>query len=245
MSLKWYYSVECKIITITKGKTEVLKMKKQINALLLILVIFVLLCGCGNNDADSCKHNYYVSDYSAPTANDNGYNKYTCSKCGDSYTEVIAKLSADSSTDSSTAQDDYDSSGGHKKDNRTINLFELPVYSSRRSNGPDFYADCEDDAGYRHSNCYKMFSDSWVRYDLDGNYSKLHCKLYANYNIQGEIAVKFYDGEEFLGSTPKLSSNNTSVEFELDITGVKYLTVECEDGAYNDQIIFDPITISK
>lgn len=215
-------------------------MSKRLRLLALVLAVSVALSGCGGSKKD-CAHDYYASDYSAPTANENGYNEYTCKKCGDSYKEVIPM---NSSAGTDNTQDDEESNGGHKKDDRTINLFELPIYTSHMGE-PSFFADCEDDAGYRHCNCYLLRNDSWVRYDLDGKYSTLKCKLYADYNLQGEIAIKFYDGEEFLGSTAKLSRDNPSIEYELDITGVKYLTVECEEGAYSDYIIFDPITISK
>ncbi len=212
-------------------------MRKQLRLLALVLAVSVALSGCGGSKKD-CAHDYYASDYSAPTANENGYNEYTCKKCGDSYKEVIPMLSAEV-----TSTDDTDN--GYKKDDRTVRLFDLPVYSSNRE--PSYLSDYTDDAGYRHENCYEMMR-GWVRYDLDGKYSKLNCKLYADVNdmISGVIYVEFYDGDEFLGSTAKMTYENFSTEYELDISNVKYLTIHVQPDTYNgDSVIFDPITISK
>ena len=63
-------------------------MSKRLRLLALVLAVSVALSGCGGNKKD-CAHDYYASDYSAPTASENGYNEYTCKKCGDSYKEVI------------------------------------------------------------------------------------------------------------------------------------------------------------
>ena len=59
-------------------------MSKRLRLLALVLAVSVALSGCGGNKKD-CAHDYYASDYSAPTASENGYNEYTCKKCGDSY----------------------------------------------------------------------------------------------------------------------------------------------------------------
>ena len=221
-------------------------MSKRLRLLALVLAVSVALSGCGGNKKD-CAHDYYASDYSAPTASENGYNEYTCKKCGDSYKEVIPMLSSDG-TDNT--QDDEESNGGHKKDDRTINLFELPIYSSSYwTSEPSFESDYLDISGYHHKNCYILWSgenDGWVRYDLGGSYSKLSCKLYGAYNSYGDTYVEFYDGDEFLGSTARMNQENPSVEYELDITGVEYLTIHCKGESYNStHVIFDPITISK
>ena len=64
--------------------------------------------------------------------------------------------------------------------------------------------------------------------------------------ISGVIYVEFYDGDEFLGSTAKMTYENFSTEYELDISNVKYLTIHVQPDTYNgDSVIFDPITISK
>lgn len=218
-------------------------MKKLFRLLPLLLALIIALCGCGNNAASSCEHNYYTSDYLAPTANENDYTEYTCTKCGDSYKEVIPM---NSSAETDNTQDDEESNGGHKKGDRTINLFELPIYSSTYE--PGFESDCLDISGYHHENCYMMWSgkNEWVRYDLDGKYSKLSCKLFSYHNSYGNVYVEFYDGEEFLGSTERINEDNPSTEYELDITGVKYLTIHCKGESYNSTFaIFDPITISK
>ena len=222
-------------------------MRKQLRLLALVLAVSVALSGCSSSKSATCEHSYYASDYSAPTTSENGYNEYTCKNCGDSYREVIPMLSADVT---STSAPEADNDGGRKKDDRTINLFDLPIYSSSYSTSePSFESDYLDISGYHHENCYILWGDrnnNWVRYDLGGNYSKLSCKLYGSHNSYGNTYVEFYDGDEFLGSTARMNQENPSTEYELDITGVEYLTIYCKGESYDSShVIFDPITISK
>lgn len=60
---------------------------KRISAVVLSLVLIILMfAGCG------CEHDYSSSVVKEATYEAEGEMSYTCTNCGDSYTEVIAKL---------------------------------------------------------------------------------------------------------------------------------------------------------
>ena len=65
------------------------KVSKIIPVVLIAAIMITTFCGCSAIPQKSCNHNYYLADYAESTAYDNGYKKFTCSNCGNSYQEVI------------------------------------------------------------------------------------------------------------------------------------------------------------
>lgn len=236
------------------------RVRRIIPVVVLILTVAaaaLILSACGNKSmrAAACNHDYYLSDYSAPTATKNGYNVYTCKICGNSYKEIIPSTGIEASiaNDSNTTPED----NGFSKNSRTVKLFDLPIYSDDNNNAVNtlnYPYDVQDYDGYHHNDCYmvatanEQYRSRYIRYDLEGKYSTLSGKIYSHTGEPGSAWLEFYDGDDFLYSTAKLSKDNTSTEFEIDISGVKYLTVyPVNDGSANSASWFvtDRITVAK
>ena len=224
------------------------KHAKVVSILLLTAIMVTTLCGCSVIPQKNCNHNYYLADYTDATSSANGYKKFTCSNCGDFYQEVIpAKEGSIQKEEHNNISDKPEETTPDLTRKRSVKLFDLPVYSDK---DPWLhYISEEDDVdGWKHSDCYKLCgsrTESWVRYELDGKYAMLSGNLYAARNFDDSAWLEFYDGEEFLAATPKLSDNATSVEFEIDISGVDYLTVHfCSDDSGN-WMIADDIILTK
>ena len=66
---------------------EVIEMRKLIAILLCAVIMLLALAGCG----PKCEHNYTSKVTKEATYEEEGQMEYTCSKCGDTYTEAIAK----------------------------------------------------------------------------------------------------------------------------------------------------------
>lgn len=221
-------------------------MKKPVFIGIIVVVLICVFIGFTNREEKTCTHDYYLSDYVAPSSGSNGYNVFTCKKCGDSYREVVPSAGKQ--------QAEEESNGGFGKSSRTVRLFDLPVYSKSENTVSflEYVSDDTDTNGYRHSNCYMIAANSirngtYLRYDLAGEYSTLSGKIYQLRGNTGVMWLEFYDGDEFLFSTDKLNDENKSVEFEFDISGVEYLTVYAERESYIDGIwiIADQIEITK
>lgn len=152
--------------------------------------------------------------------------------------------------------ENFISDQGYGKTSKKINLFDLGTYSdSGKAVDPwSFYTSIEDVKGYKHENAYGFSctsgDDNWVRFDLNGKYTTLEGTIYRREPMIGNEDVswlKFCDGEDFLYTTGKLSENNYTTSFTVDVTGVKYLTIYfCSESSYwNGFIIADPLVISK
>ena len=138
------------------------------------------------------------------------------------------------------------------------NLFEFPLYNDSdyfRYTGGCYYfcSSVEDSRGYFHydSYCLKVLSKnkSWVRYDLNGEYNTLSGTLYwceSSFSVSNSASwLEFYNGEEWFYTTDKLTENNPILDFKIDISGVKYLTIYfCSySDIYSANIIADPLVI--
>ena len=185
----------------------------------------------GRDASKNCNHEYYLSEHSMAVKNRNGYNIYTCKYCGDSYKEVIPPAGESLATQAGSEEND----GSYSKSSRSIRLFALPKYSGDAT--VDYCADRIDTAGYRHKDCYMLACRDkyfeYVRYDLDGKYSRVSGSIYQLEDNSGPMWLEFYDGDEFLFSSARLGKENKSVDFDFDITGVKYLTVYPKREVYD------------
>ena len=140
------------------------------------------------------------------------------------------------------------------------NLFDLPIYSETDyyKNSLDhcfsFCSSVEDARGYKHNDCYviKVHSGnrSWIRYELNGNYKTLCGTFYRDkpsFSGYSDASwIEIYDGDEWIYTTDKLTENNQTIELNLDISGVQYLTLyfRSESDLYVADIIADPLTIN-
>lgn len=221
-------------------------MKKMTRILCLVLTVAVFItafCGCSAISRKMCSHNYYLSDYTEATASADGSKTFTCSNCGNSYREIIpAQISAAAEE---TAPD--------LTRKRSVKLFDYPVYSNKNviTGAVDkmvYCAEKVDTDGWKHTDCYEICGaeyEAWVRYEISGKYTALSGKLYDSNSSGGAGWLEFYDGEEFLAATPKVDNENTSVEFEIDITGVDYLTVHFRSDKAGTWMIADDIVMTK
>lgn len=215
-------------------------MKKTISIFLtLILCLSLCSCGIGSNEA-ACSHNYYLSDYSDATSSTNGYQKFTCSNCGHTYQEVIPAKGTDTSK---TEEADLT----RKK---SVNLFDLPVYSEHIGIVVplSYCSERTDVDGWKHTNCYEICGsteEEWIRYELNGKYTTIVGELFDANDSGGAGWLEFYDGEDFIAATPKVDKNTSSVEFEIDITGVEYLTVHLCATETGTWMIADDIILTN
>lgn len=228
---------------------------RKLSCLVLAAVLMLSFVACSNkSQSQSCTHDYYLSDYTAPTSTTNGSNQYTCKICGNTYTEVISATGDNITSENKTSTQSTD---GYGKNSSSVTLFDLPVYSNKTT-GVDalsYRSEITDTSGYKHKNVYEVcgneYSDVYYRYELNGKYNVLTGTLYAQelVGIGGSTGwLEFYDGDDFIYSTGKVSDSETdSVDFSVDITGVDYLTVYlCADGGAGViWMILDPITLSK
>lgn len=202
------------------------RIRKTGAMMLATMMMLVSFAGCSAGRKD-CDHNYYLSEHKDASVTDNGYKEYTCSECGNSYHEVIpAKEAMVSSEKGKEETRDLTRK-------RSVNLFDLPVYSDEEVvSGTvlslSYSAEETDADGWKHTDCYRLCgakTERWIRYDLGSKYSTVSGKLYDANNSGGSGWLEFYDGEDFLAATPKVDSQTVSVAFEIDISGVEYLTV--------------------
>lgn len=238
-------------------------MKKRIAFIVALLALSIpLLCGCAQSQVQNCNHNYYLADYKDPTASEAGYKKYTCSNCGNTYQEVVPPSgSAAGSMSSDTNSNAANTTPSTEVDltrEKSVNLFELQIYSSHggpsyNTTKPNYSSSETDSAGWKHEDCYMLacgYDDEWIRYELDGEYSTLKGNIYSgeDYYVVGEVSkwLEFYDGEDFLFSTEKLSDDSPSTYFEYDVKDVQYLTVHLRStGDGWGYIIADDIILYK
>lgn len=222
-------------------------MRKSITMLLaLVLCLSLCACGIGGKEA-TCSHNYYLSDYSDATNSSNGYKKFTCSNCGHTYQEILpAKEGSSSSNVDETEEADLTRE-------RSVNLFDLPIYSDKDviTGAVDSLKYCSertDVDGWKHINCYEICGgtgEKWVRYELNGKYTTIIGELYDANSSGGAGWLEFYDGEDFIAATPKIDKNTSSIEFEIDITGVEYLTVHFCATEAGTWMIADDVMLTK
>ena len=225
-----------------------MKWTKAILAVMVCCTVSVgLLSSCGEK---TCEHEFYLADYVAPTATENGHNDYACLNCGTTYQEAIPATGENLVT----AEDDPESTAPEAAATRTISLLSLPEYSSSDSSAVghlSYEADIEDIDGWRHKDCYSICcsrSESdpcFRRWELAGNYAEVSGTIYMRQGNSCSYWLEFYDGEQLIYTTPRLSSSATSVEFSFDVTGVEYLTMySWVDGSTGTWIIADPINIT-
>ena len=143
--------------------------------------------------------------------------------------------------------------GGTSRYSTRIELFNLEVYSCTSwIYEPSFTAEATDSKGYRHQDVYELmpsWGDNYFRYDLGNEgYKKLTGTIYIMDALNGVYPVwlEFYDGDDFLFATQKLSSGRNSVEFEIDIEGVQYLTIYAKHSDfYSNCIICEDFFLYK
>lgn len=233
-----------------KKTTSSAKASKIISFALLVSTMVTSFCGCSIIPQKSCNHNYYLSDYADATSATNGYKEFTCSNCGNSYQEVIPIKEAAAHEESKNTADVPEETMSDLTRKHSVNLFDLPVYSSEYGyvETLSYSAEETDSDGWKHKDCYLLCGSPYenrYRYELDSKYTTVSGNLY-DYNKSGATGwVEFYDGEEFLAATPKIDNTSTSTEFEIDITGVEYLTVHICATDPGTWMIADDIVLTK
>lgn len=237
-----------------KKTTTFAKATKIISFSLLAAIMITTFCGCSAIPQKACNHNYYLSDYSDATVSDNGFKKFTCSNCGNSYQEVIPSKEVSVHAETSKAASDVpEETTPDLTRKRSVNLFDFPMYSDKDViNGAVdklVYRSEEIDVdGWKHNDCYMICgstSEAWARYEVDGKYTTVSGNLYDANSAGGSGWLEFYDGEDFLAATPKVDNETTSIEFEIDITDVEYLTVHFRSTKAGTWMIADDIVLTK
>lgn len=221
--------------------TTSIKGSKIIIMALIAAMMATTFCGCAFTSQKFCNHSYYLSDYGNASSTTNGYKEFTCSNCGDSYQEIVpasgeSSLGEDSTTDLTRK--------------RSVNLFDYPLYSSEYGDVEtlNYCAEETDVDGWKHKDCYMIYGnpyENWYRYEVGGKYTTVSGNLYDANSAGGSGWLEFYDGDDFIAATPKVDSTTTSVEFEIDITGVEYLTVHFRSTSYGNWMIADDIVLTK
>ena len=145
---------------------------------------------------------------------------------------------------------------------RSVNLFDLPVYSNKNAidgvlNKFSYASEATDVDGWKHEDCYQICGtdqEAWMRYELNGKYTMARGNLYDLNASGGSGWLEFYDGDDFLAVTPRVDRITTAVDFEIDITDVQFLTVHfcaAESGTWfiADDIIltneYTPVKLPK
>ena len=108
-----------------------------------------------------------------------------------------------------------------------------------------------DYEGYRHTNCYIICcspSDDgcYRRWNLSSQYSTLSGSITMLQGGDNSYWLEFYNGNDLIYKTDRLSSTNTTVKFSFNIAGVNDLTMRsyCSLGGLNGSwIIADYINI--
>lgn len=221
-----------------------MKWKKSILAVVILLLLgggaYLLLQG-----EKECEHDFYLSDYVAPTGTENGYNEYTCLKCQETYQETIP----------TTGEPESPEGFGSESTVRTLDLLSFPAYSSSDSPAVahlSYEAEILDIDNWKHENCYQFACSAsenepcFRRWELNGDYSEVSGTIYMRQGNSTSYWLEFYAGEQIIFSTPRLTANNTKVEFTFDVTGVEYLTMygRKEGATAGTWIILDPIQIT-
>lgn len=236
-----------------KKTTTSAQASQIISFALMTAIIVTTFCGCSVISQKSCNHNYYLADYTDATSSGNGYKKFTCSSCGNSYQEVIPAKEASARDEFKNTTNVPDEPTPDMTRKRSANLFDLPVYSDKDViNGAVdklvYRSEEADVDGWKHNNCYMICGstgEAWVRYEVNGKYTTVSGNLYDANSAGGSGWLELYDGEDFLAATPKVDSETTSVEFEIDITGVEYLTVHFRSTKAGTWMIADDIVLTK
>ena len=212
----------------------------------LLVIVGMVAYQLSSRGEGTCAHDYYLADYVPATEEENGYREYTCLHCRDTYRETVPMLEM---------REDVALDAQEGENTRSYNLFTLPVYSmSGRNivNPVSFEADLLDVEGYHHKNCYQLLCSNsssdpaYQRWELEGEYSKVDGTIYMREGNPGSFWLEFYDGEELIYTTERLSVESTSVSFSVDVTGVNFLTMYGKfQGSMGCWIIADQITITK
>ena len=224
-------------------------MKRTI-ALFAAIVLVFSLCGCSSKTDEPCAHNYYLSDIVDATSKTTGVKTFTCSKCGNTYTEVIPRQE-DSSVQNSTSKETEPEEDLTRK--RSVNLFDYPQYSNKNvitgiTDKLKYSAEETDVDGWKHTDCYMVCgstTEAWVRYEINGKYTTLSGSLFDANTSGGSGWLEFYDGDEFIAATKRVGDGTSSTEFEIDITGVEYLTVHFCSTHAGTWMIADDVILTK
>ncbi len=218
---------------------------------IIALILLVLICGLAamylrpDFKEKECEHNFYLSDYLAATAAENGYNEYTCLNCGETYRETIPALGEKSGETEEESMQEF---------TRTLPLLSLPAYSSSDSAAIShvyYKAEVMDIGGWKHEDCYEICCSesknepSYRRWELGGDYAEVSGTIYMRQGASTSYWLEFYDGEQIIFTTPRVSKESPSAEFSFDVTGVEYLTMYgWRDGSTGSWIIADNIYIT-
>lgn len=234
-----------------KKNNTTLKASKIIGLALLSAILIATFCGCSATAQKNCNHNYYLSNYAEATTITNGYKELTCSNCGNSYREVIPATGGQGiMTEDGPIQNTVVEEAPDLTRKRSVNLFDYPLYSSECGivQTLNYCSEETDVDGWKHKDCYMLCGSeyaNWYRYEISGKYTTVSGALYDANKAGGSGWLEFYDGEDFIAASPKVDNENTSVEFEIDITGVEYLTVHFRSTEPGTWMIADDIVLTK
>ena len=115
-----------------KKTTTFAKASSIITVALIAAIMITTFCGCSAIPQKSCNHNYYLADYAEATSSSNGYKKFTCSNCGNSYQEVIPtkEVSAHEEGFKNTTDIPEETTPDLTR-KRSVNLFDFHMYSDK------------------------------------------------------------------------------------------------------------------
>lgn len=111
-----------------------------------------------------------------------------------------------------------------------VDLFGLETF---RGNPGSKVGTLIDTFGNKYDQVYLTATnvgDEEILYTLNGEYKELYGSLLWSKDYKddetGYIALQFYDGERLLFATPQCSAESTPVDFSVDISNIKTLTIK-------------------
>ena len=144
--------------------------------------------------------------------------------------------------------DDSGESGNTDGDNIVgkTNILALPPFKEGRNEFLYASGDRVDNVGNSYPDGYLIMYnslDNSVRekcYILDKKYSNLSGEIALSYNdkdVEGEIWLEFYDGENLIDKTESLYSGVRPVDFSIDVSQVSELTIRVNGGSRSSSML--------
>lgn len=198
------------------------------NVLIAVAVIIVAIlifgnkgksAGSANNSFSACEHKYVSSVTKEATVSETGIKTYTCSLCGDSYTQTIDKIKSDWSIDY------YLDSFGDKTSNAyVIGSFE-GSFSNSATTGSDLSVYIYLDKSHPKQTTIRLIEYGWNNI-IVYNYDTVTLMVKDTSDSIATYDLFYYEGDLFSFDTSLADSimNNSSLSFVITISS-KYKTI--------------------